>query len=101
MPKILESEKIYHGCMTKNRDGTNKLIIKGEKCLVPTNKRFWKYSEDVPDVVKTRKQEKKQKKITYKFYNDYFKQKDIQRWLEAGDSEVVILNPSDKFFVVR
>ena len=62
MPKILESEKIYHGCLTKNRDGTNKLIIKGEKCLVPTNKRFWKYSEDVPDVLKTRKQEKKTKK---------------------------------------
>ena len=56
MPKILESEKIYHGCFTKNRDGTNKLITKGEKCLIPTNKPFWKYFEDVPDEVKTRKQ---------------------------------------------
>ena len=86
MPKILESEKIYHGCFTKNRDGTNKLIRKGEKCLIPTKKPFWKYSEDVPDGIKTREQEKKQKKITSKFYYDYFKQKDIQRWLEADDS---------------
>ena len=77
------------------------MITKGEKCLIPTNKPFWKYFEDVPDGVKTRKQEKKQNEITSKFYNDYFKQKDLQRWLEADDSEVVILNPSDEFFVVR
>ena len=63
-------------CFTKNRDGTNELIKKGEKCLTPTNKPFWKYSEDVPDGVKTHKQEKKQKNINSKFYNDYFKQKE-------------------------
>ena len=101
MPKILESEKIYHRCFTKNRDVTNKLITKVENSLIPTKKPFWKYFEHVPDGVKTRKQEEKQKKITSKFYYEYFKQKDVQRWLEADDSEVVILNPSDEFFVVR
>ena len=40
-------------------DGTNKLIRKGQKCLIATNKPFWKYSEDVPDGIKTRAQEKK------------------------------------------
>ena len=30
---------IYHG-MTKNSDGTNRLIGPGEKCLVPTDKWF-------------------------------------------------------------
>ena len=27
---------IYHGCMTKNADGTNKLIGPGEKRLIAT-----------------------------------------------------------------
>ena len=101
MSKILESEKIYHRCFTKRRDGINKLIPKVENSLIPTKKPFWKYFEHVPDGAKTRKQEKKQKMITFKFYYDSFKQKDVQRWQEADDSEVVILNPSDKFFVVR
>ena len=102
MQNIHESEKIYHRCFNKNRDGTNKLIRKGEKCLIPTNKPFWRYSEDVPDGIKTRAQEKKkQKNITSKFYFDYFKQKDIQRWLEADNSEVVILKASDEFFIVH
>ena len=35
-------EKIYHGCMAKNADGTNKIIGPGEKCLIPTDKCFWK-----------------------------------------------------------
>ena len=59
MLKILESEKIYRRCFTKNRDGTNKKV---ENSLIPTNKPFWKYFEDVPAEVKTRKQEKKTKK---------------------------------------
>ena len=44
---------------------------------------------------------KKQKKITSKFYFDYFEQKDIQRWLEADDLEVLILKASDEFLVVH
>ena len=98
MTYIDESEKIYHGCFNKNRDGTKKWTRKGEKCLIATSKPFSKYSEDFPDGSKTRAR-KKQKKITSKFYYNYFKQKDIQRWLEVDDSEVVILKPSDEFFV--
>ena len=33
--------------MTKNADGTNKLIGPGEKSLIPTNKCFWKDPEDI------------------------------------------------------
>ena len=32
--------QIYQDYMTKNADGTNKIIGTGEKCLVPTEKSF-------------------------------------------------------------
>ena len=99
--KIEKSERIYHGRFTKNRDGTNRLIEKGKACITLTNKPFWKYPEDVFSHVKTCSQEKNFKKVKTKDYNKYFKQKDIQRWLEADDSEVVILKESDEFYVVR
>ena len=51
MPK---SERIYHGCFTRNADGTNKLLLKGENCLFSTNNPFWKYPEGIPTGVKTR-----------------------------------------------
>ena len=51
---------IYHGCMTKNADGTNKIILAGEKFLVPTAKCFWKYPKDIECMgAKTRSQTKK------------------------------------------
>ena len=59
---MFNAQKIYHGCFTKNKDGTNKLIEKGKKCICPTSKPFWKYPEDVSSGVKTRVQEKKNKK---------------------------------------
>ena len=46
MSHIQKSEKIYHGRSTKNKDGTNTLIEKGEHCVCPTNGPFWKYPED-------------------------------------------------------
>ena len=39
--------------------------------------------------VKTRAQEKNQKKISTTLFDQHFKQKDIQRWLEADDLELV------------
>ena len=49
--------KIYHGCITKNADGTNKLIGPGEKSLISTDKCFWKEPEDIKSSgVKTRSQ---------------------------------------------
>ena len=63
MSHIQKSEQIYHGCFTKNRDGTNKLIEKGKACITPTNNPFWKYPEDVHSGVRTYLQEKNQKKL--------------------------------------
>lgn len=40
----LDMAKIYHGCMTKYDDGTNKHIGPSEKYLIPTDKCFWKGS---------------------------------------------------------
>lgn len=37
------TEKIYYGCMTKNADGTNKIIGTNDKCPTPTDNRFWKH----------------------------------------------------------
>ena len=61
--KMNKIEKIFHSCFTKNKDGTNRLIKKGERCLVPTSNPFWKYLEDIESCgVRTRSQEKNQKK---------------------------------------
>ena len=66
-----------------------------------SNNPFWKYPEDVYSGVRTRLQEKNQKNVKSGDYDKYFKQKDIQRWLEADDSEVLILNKLDEFYVVH
>ena len=66
-----------------------------------SNNPFWNYPEDVYSSVRTRLQEKNQKKVKSGDYDKYFKQKDIQRWLEADDSEVLILNKLDEFYVVH
>ena len=76
------------------------MIEKGKACLTPTKKPFWKYPY-VPSCVRTRSQEKNQKKVKIRDYDKYFKQKDIQRWLEPDDSEVVLLKESDGFYVVQ
>ena len=66
-------DRIYHGCMTKNADRTNRLIGPGEKCLVPTARPFWKYIEDIPAVgVKTRKQYKNQPTASNRTFGTYF-----------------------------
>ena len=96
-----KSELIFHGCFTKNKDGTNSLIEKGKACITLTNKPFWKYPEDIHSCARTRSQEKNQKEVKITDYDKYFKQKYIQRWLEADDLKVVILKESDEFYVVR
>ena len=47
---------IYHGCFTKNADGTNKLIGPGEQCLTRTAQCFWKDLKNVCSGVKTHSQ---------------------------------------------
>ena len=79
---------IYHGCFTKNANGTNKIILAGERCLCPTSKPFWKFHEAIDNVgVKTRSQTKReQQRVTKKAYNEYFENKKrIHQWIAAPD----------------
>ena len=67
---------IYHGCMTKNADSTNKLIGPGEKCVTPTAQCFWKDPQDVRSGVKTRSQSVKQPTVSTEDYDYYFRNKE-------------------------
>ena len=101
MKDVRESDKIYHSCLNKNKDGSNRPIEKGDRCCTPINCPFWKQVWDVPNDVRTRSQEKKQKKVTVDGFNKYFRNiVNIQRWLEASDSEMEILNETDEFYIV-
>ena len=56
--------QIYHACMTKNPDGTNK-IDAGEKWLVSTGKCFWKDPQDIKNCeVKTQSCGKKEPTVS-------------------------------------
>ena len=102
MATIRESDKIYHGCFNENKDGTNKLIKKGEKCHTPTHFPFWKCSWDVPNGVMTCAQEKKQKKITTDKFIKYFQNiENIQWWWTADDLEIEILNEDNRLYIVE
>ena len=68
-----QKSKVFHSCFTKNRDGANCLIGCGEKCLTPTDQPFWKFPEDVSSNVRTRSQEKEQKKVTKRQFEKYFR----------------------------
>ena len=101
MSHIQESEKIYHSCLNKSKDGSNRLFEKGDRCCTLTNSPFGKRPWDVTSGVRTRSQEKEQKKIDTEELNRCFQNLwNIQRWLEASDSEVEILNQPYEFYVV-
>ena len=55
---------IYHGCAYANADGTQKMIAKGDLCLFPTNRCFWKDPREVDDYVKTRSMTKRQRCVS-------------------------------------
>ena len=89
-------KKIYHVCLNKNKDGSNRLFEKGDKCCIAINCPFWKQPWDVPNGVKTRAQEKDQKKVNIDDFNKYFQNVvNIQRWLEGTDLEMEILMETD------
>ena len=99
--KIQESEKIYHSCVHKKKDGGNKKLKKGDQCCLPTNSPFWKFAWDITSGVRTRSQEKKQESVTIDECNYYFRNLwNIRRWLDASDSEVKILNEDDEIYIV-
>ena len=68
-------DQIFHGCVYANADGTHKLIAEGDRCLVPTNRCFWKDPSDVAARVKTRSMTKKERAVSLKTFNNYFKEK--------------------------
>ena len=77
---------IYHGCMTKNADGTNKLIGSGDKCVTSTAQCFWKYPQDVRSGVKTHSQLIKQPTVSTEDCNYHFQNKErIQQWISGTE----------------
>ena len=93
----------FHGCMRKNKDGSNRIIEKGKECLCPTISPFWKKAVDVLFKVSTRSQENKKELVKRADFNRYCRRKsreDIRRWLEADDQDVYFLKESDTFFVI-
>ena len=66
---------IYHGCFTKNADGTNRIIGLHQKCVIPTNRPFWKDPEDIHSPIKTRNQYANQSLVSIRDYRYYFQKK--------------------------
>ena len=63
---------------------------------------LWKSPWDFPNGVRTRSQEKKQKKITTKKFIKCFQNiENIQQWFTADDSEIEILNEDDRFYIIE
>ena len=93
----------FHGCMRKNKDGSNRVIEKDKECLCPTTSPFWKKTVDVSFKVSTRAQENKKELVKRANFNCYCRKRgreDIQRWLEADNQNVYFLKESDTFFVI-
>ena len=98
------TDRVFHGCMRKNSDGTNRIIEKNFTCLYPTNMPFWKRARDVDFGVRTRSQEARQDFVKRLDFNRYCRSRgreDIKRWLSADESEVYDMKGNDRFFVVK
>ena len=68
-------DRINHGCVYANADGTRKIIANGENCLVRTNKCFWKDPVDVVTRVRTRSMTKTKRCVSMHAFNYYFRRK--------------------------
>ena len=96
--------KTFHGCLRRNKDGTNRIIEKGKRCLWPTSFPFWKKIENTPEEIRTCSQEHKQKLVKRADFNRYCTRRgreNIKRWLQADDSGVYFIKKSDSFSVIR
>ena len=63
---------------------------------------FFGNDRGVTSGIRTGAQEKEQKKVNVEEFNRYFQNLwNIQRWLEASDSEVEILKETDQFYVIH
>ena len=89
--RIKITNQIYHGCFTKNADGTNRIIPVGERYLCLTSQPFWKFPEDILDLgVKTRSQtKKKQQCVTKETYDQYFdNKKRFHQWISSSGPDI-------------
>ena len=64
---------IYHGCGAWYYDGTNKILNKNRRCILPTYKPFWKKPNNVRNKVETRAQLKLKSIVTNDYIRRYFK----------------------------
>ena len=90
---------IYHSCFRKNVNGTNRITGPNETCLVPSIKLCWKYIEDIIGGVKTRVSTKNNVREFDTFFRNKDKE-DMERWETALDSEVRILKPTVRIYVI-
>ena len=56
-------------------NGTRKIIAKGNLCLVPTKRCFWKDPSEVDSCVKTRSMTKRKRCVSRAVFNRYLKEK--------------------------
>ena len=64
-----------HGCMRKNKDGSNRIIEKGKRCLCPTTSPFWKKAVDVLFKVRTPAKENKKELVKRADFNRFCRQR--------------------------
>lgn len=86
----MSTDKVFHGCMKKNSDGSNRVIEKNFTCLWPTDSPFWKRARDTNFKVRTRSQEHDQKTVKLQGFNRYCRRRgreDFKRWLYDDESE--------------
>ena len=96
------SDKVFHVCMKKNNDGTNRIIGKNFTCFYPTNMPFWKTARDINFCVRRRSQEARQDVVKRQDFNRYCRyrgREDIRRWMSADVSEVYFLKENDRFLL--
>lgn len=76
-------DRIYDGCMFKNADDTNKIIVAGGKCLITTSKFIWKDPCDVANhAVKTRSCTENEPTIHDQDFHDYMSKREwINQWI--------------------
>ena len=98
-----KSEKVFHGCFRKNRDGTNRIIESGKRCLthisyphLETDRGHTQWNSYPFPRAKTATRKKGES-------NRYHRQKsreNIKKWLEADDSELYFMKESDRFYII-
>ena len=71
--EFIQNFVIYHGCGAWYYDGTNKILNKNRRCILPNYKPFWEKPNDVRNKVETRTQLKLKSIVTNDYIRRYFK----------------------------